>query len=59
MMKALSKLINDEPPIKVCTKCIICEGTIEIPDGFKIDTRICPKCIKKLRKLINEVADDE
>ena len=42
---------------KICKTCIICGEGFEINYGN--DPRmICPTCIKKLRKLINEVPDE-
>ena len=41
----------------ICKTCIICEEGFEIQ--YDNDPRmICPICIKKLRKLIKEVADE-
>ena len=42
---------------EICKTCIICGEGFEIMYGN--DPRmICPTCIKKLRKLINEVPDE-
>lgn len=42
---------------KICKTCIICGEGFEMKHDN--DSRmICPTCIKKLRKLINEVPDE-
>ena len=42
---------------KICKTCIICGEGFEMKHDN--DPRmICPTCIKKLRKLINEVPDE-